>query len=65
MWATEKGSSVEGAPENVKDFYWRPQESGSDTMLNILLNILSRVEEGERREKAEAYDGLHCIESNL
>ena len=23
--------SLEGAPKNVKDVYWRPQESGSDT----------------------------------
>ena len=30
----------EKAVKNVKDVYWRPQESGSDTMLNILLNIL-------------------------
>jgi hypothetical protein len=51
MWATEKGSSPEGAPKNVEDFYWRPQESGFDTMLNILLNILLRVEEGEREER--------------
>jgi hypothetical protein len=28
--------SPEGASENVKDVYWRPQEGGSDTMLNIL-----------------------------
>ena len=41
----------EGAPENIKDVYCRPQESGSDTMLNILLNILWRVEEGEREER--------------
>ena len=32
--------SLEGASKNVKDVYWRPQESGSDTILNILLNIL-------------------------
>ena len=46
----------EGAPKNVKDVYWKPQESGSDTMLNILLNILQRAEERERerRERAEA-----------
>ena len=51
--------------ENVKDIYWKPQESGSDTMLNILLNILWGAEEREReerRERAETYNGLHCIE---
>jgi hypothetical protein len=25
-----------GAPKNVIDVYWGPQESGSDTILNIL-----------------------------
>jgi hypothetical protein len=41
--------SPEKAPVNIKDVYWRPQESGSTTMLNILLNILWRAE-GERIE---------------
>jgi hypothetical protein len=40
--------------------------NGLKTMLNIVLNISWRAEERkERREKAEAYDGLHCIESNI
>ena len=56
---TTKKRSLEGAPKNVKDVYWRLQESGSDTMLNILLNILWRAEE---RERTETYNGLHCIE---
>ena len=43
--------SSEGAPKNVKDIYWRPQESGFDTMLNILLNILWRAKERERERK--------------
>jgi hypothetical protein len=39
--------------------YWRPQESGSDTMLNILY----KAEEGkrEKRKRAEVNNGLHCI----
>ena len=47
---TTKKRSLKGAPKNVKDVYWRPQESGFDTMLNILLNILLRAEEREREE---------------
>jgi hypothetical protein len=47
---TGKRRSPRGAPRNVKDVYWRPQESGSNTMLNILW----RVKEN---------NGLHCIES--
>jgi hypothetical protein len=31
-----KERSLEGASGNVFDVYWRPQESDSDTMLNIL-----------------------------
>jgi hypothetical protein len=42
---------MEVMPRNVKDVYWWPQESGFDTMLNILLNILWRVGEGEREKK--------------
>ena len=45
------GRSPEGAPKNIKDVYWRPQESDSDTMLNKLLNILWRTEEREREER--------------
>jgi hypothetical protein len=40
---TEKVRSLEKTPENNKDVYLRylrPQESGYDIMLNILLNIL-------------------------
>jgi hypothetical protein len=29
-----------GIVGKCQDVYWKPQESGSDTMLNILLNIL-------------------------
>jgi hypothetical protein len=36
-----------GAPKNVIDVYWGPQEGGSDTMLNILY----RAEEGEREKR--------------
>jgi hypothetical protein len=48
-----------GTPKNIIDVYWGPQEGGSNTMLNILY----RAEEGERerRERAEANNGLHCI----
>jgi hypothetical protein len=43
MRTTEKVRSLERTSENKKDVYLRylrPQESGYDTMLNILLNIL-------------------------
>jgi hypothetical protein len=33
-------------------------------LLNILSNILWRAEEEERRGRAEAYNGLHYIESD-
>jgi hypothetical protein len=36
------------APKNVIDVYWRPQKSGSDTMLNIL--YIERKNEREKRE---------------
>jgi hypothetical protein len=39
-WWCANNRKREGAPRNVKVIYWRLQESGSDTMLNILLNIL-------------------------
>jgi hypothetical protein len=50
---TEKGTLIEVTPRNVKDVYWWPQESGSNTMLNILFNILWRVGEGEREKKEQ------------
>ena len=34
-----------------------------NNMLNILLNILQRVEEEEKKERWETYNRLHCIES--
>jgi hypothetical protein len=36
-----------GAPKNVIDVYWGPQEGGSDTMLNTLC----KAEEEEREER--------------
>jgi hypothetical protein len=48
-----------GAQKNVIDVYWGPQEGGSDTMLNIL--YIEEEGERERRERAEANNGLHCI----
>ena len=45
MQMSGKGRLPKGAPRNVKDVYWRSQESDFDTMLNILLNILLRAEE--------------------
>ena len=53
------------APKNVQDVYWRPQESGSDTMLNILLNILWRVEEREREEREPKHIMDYIVLSNL
>jgi uncharacterized protein (UPF0335 family) len=50
---------------NVKDVFWEATKSGSDTMLNILLNILWRLEEREKKDRAEENNGLHCIESNI
>ena len=44
----------------LKTFIGGYKKYGSYTMLNILLNILWKVEEGER-ERAEAYNGLYCI----
>ena len=61
---TEK-RSLEGAPKNVKDVYWRPQESGFDTMLNILLNILWRAEEREREERERKHIMDYIVLSNL
>ena len=61
---TEK-RSLEGAPKNVKDVYWRPQESGSDTMLNIFLNILWRAEEREREEREQKHIMDYIVLSNL
>jgi hypothetical protein len=74
-WAAAGGSAEKGAgiplgapttrrslvraPKNVIDVYWGPQESGSDTMLNILYG--AEEEEKEKRERAEANNRLHCI----
>ena len=61
---TEK-RSPEGAPKNVKDIYWRSQESGSDTMLNILLNILWRAEKREREERERKHIMDYIVLSSL
>jgi hypothetical protein len=43
-WQRANDRKRDGAPRNINVIYWRLQESGSDIILNILLNILWRAE---------------------
>jgi hypothetical protein len=52
-----KERSLERALGNVFDVYWKPQESGSDIMLNILWSGRRR----EIREIAKAFIELHLF----
>jgi hypothetical protein len=49
------------APKNVIDVYWRPQESGSDTMLNIL--YIERKNKRERKSGSvnTQWTTLYCV----
>ena len=58
---TNRKRWLEGAPKNVKDVYCRPQEIGSDTMLNILW----RAEEGKREERKWKHIIDYIVLSNI
>jgi hypothetical protein len=52
---TGKVRSPEGMQGNFKEVYWRPQESGSDTMLNILW----RAEENNELDNMNAETSIY------